>query len=139
MYPELEPWAKNELIKITSHLRELGYQIRPGLKPPQIIAQKPGETVDITIELFKECVMFNSLWQCSDYARTNFIKYLEIVNQLNLDSLAVQFCVNYMGALSMTLFHFGLYTRDSFNTFYKTWKTDIDKLWFSETRLIYLV
>jgi len=134
---QLDSFTREKLSHVLRHLTRLGYKLS-SIEDPRAFRAVNVESVDINGGIYGGAISFGSLWASSDYAIQNYNKYLTWVNTLNLNALAVQFCVNQVGALSMQLWYFGEYHPDAFDSFHEIWRDDINKVWSSEARHYFL-
>lgn len=134
---ELDSFTRQQLSRASKHVLRLGYDVN-ALDDPNSFLAINLETIDINVTVKGGIIRFSSLWASSDYAVANYNKYLIWVNTLNLNALAVQFCINQVGALSMQLWYFGEYDPTTFDAYYQVWRNDIEKVWSSEARLQFL-
>jgi len=124
-------WERATLRCNIRHLIRLGYKLKGVDNPHGFYAfhEINRELVDIIGSVHQTLIIFRSVWATSDYSVQNYNKFLYWVNTLNLDSGAVQFSINQLGALQMQLCYFGEYDSDAFDLFHHAWKEDIKKMY----------
>ena len=134
---QIDIFTKQQRSNVLNHLEQLGYHFQPMSSDFNFHAVQPG-TVEIKGTINQQLIVFSSLWSNSNYAAENYNKYLMWINTLNLNALAVQFCANQVGSLSMQLSYFGEYDFESFDYFWQAWIHDVNLAWNSEARYIFL-
>jgi len=118
---------QNTLEKIRNHMEFLGYEVELDDDSNEMLAKHPEKT-NVLVRCFSNAVRFMSFYFSNEHAKQERLKFLELINHLNLDTVICQYSVDNEGALIITAWFFSNYDKVLFGQFLEIWHEDLEKL-----------
>ena len=114
--------------KVSNHLEFHGYEMAADSENPQHMFAVHPERPNIMVRVFPRGVQFTSFFYSNELAKQHRLGFLEMVNELNLNSTLVQYSADNEGALVIDSLWVGVYDKVIFGQFLDLWHDDIDKM-----------
>ncbi len=107
--------------QMSEHLKFLGYQVE---QKDQLTIAKHPKKMNILARDFKGGIMFTSINNCTDTAKSDKAGYLAYINLLNSKAQVARFYAGNESELYIEAWYPDYYDKNKFGVFIEAWETD---------------